>query len=347
LVQVMETALAIGVPGRIRVLSVHIYLLTKAEDGIPMYALAAAFGVILLILALLLMSLYFWATRQQDKFSVVTGRSFRPRQLKLGPWKYVAFGLVTIVIAFYALPMLILAWASLLKVYQPPSLQALSRVSLDNYFRTLANPLVQGSVVNTLVLAVTAPTVTVLFALLASWFSVKRKMRWVEAFAMTPMGVPNVVLALGLLLVYIMTPIHGSIWVLVIGHIVAHLPFTTRILSAALLQLHKELEEAAQVTGAPTARAIRTITLPLLMPAVVNGWLWTFSATLRDFTFAIFLMTGRNMVLPSAMWVLWNVPDISGTAALGTIYMCGFALVTMGARYLDRRQKRKLGWEDV
>lgn len=347
LVQVMETALAIGVPGRIRVLSVHIYLLTKAEDGIPMYALAAAFGVILLILALLLMSLYFWATRQQDKFSVVTGRSFRPRQLELGPWKYVAFGLVMIVIAFYALPMLILVWASFFTVYQPPSLQALSKVSLDNYFRTLANPLVQGSVVNTLVLAVTAPTVTVLFALLASWLSVKRKMRWVEAFAMTPMGVPNVVLALGLLLVYIMTPIHGSIWVLVIAHIVSQLPFTTRMMSSALLQLHKELEEAAQVAGAPTMRAIRTVTLPLLLPALVNGWLWAFSATLRDFTIAIFLMTGRNMILPSAMWVMWNVPDISGTSALATIYICGFVMVTLGARYLDTWYRKKTGGEKV
>ena len=347
LVQVMEIALAIGVPGRIRVLSVHIYLLTKAEDGIPMYALAAAFGVILQIFALSLMALYFWATRQQDKFSVVTGRSFRPRQLRLGPWKYIAFGFVMIVIAFHVLPMLILVWASFFNVYQLPSLQALSQVSLDSYFRTLANPLVQGSVVNTLVLAVTAPTVTALFAFFASWFSLKRKMRWVETFAMTPMGVPNVVLALALLLVYIMTPIHGSIWVLVIAHIVSQLPFTTRMMSSALLQLHKELEEAAQVAGAPTARVIRTVTLPLLTPALVNGWLWAFSATLRDFTIAIFLMTGRNMILPSAMWVLWNVPDMSGTAALGTIYMCGFAIVTLGTRYLDRRHKRKAGWEDV
>jgi len=192
---------------------------------------------------------------------------------------------------------------------------------------------------------VTAPTVTVLFALLASWLSVKRKMRWVEAFAMTPMGVPHVVLALGLLLVYIMTPIHGSIWVLVIAHIVSQLPFTTRMMSSALLQLHKELEEAAQVAGAPTMRAIRTVTLPLLLPALVNGWLWAFSATLRDFTIAIFLMTGRNMILPSAMWVMWNVPDISGTSALATIYICGFVMVTLGARYLDTWYRKKTGGE--
>jgi iron(III) transport system permease protein len=347
LVQVMETALAIGVPGGIRVLSVHIYLLTKAEDGIPLYALAAAFGVVLLVLALLLMLLYFWLTRQQDKFSVVTGKSFRPRQLKLGGWKYIALGFVIGVIACYALPIFILVWSSLLKVYQPPSLEALSQASLQSYFRTLANPQVQQSAVNTLILTVTAPTLSALLAFFASWFSVKRKMRWVEIFAMTPMGVPNVVLALALFLVYVMTPIHGSIWVLVIAHIIAHLPFTTRVLSAALLQQHKELEEAARVTGATTVRAVRTVTLPLLLPALLNGWLWAFSATLRDFTFAIFLMTGRNMVLPSAMWVLWNVPDISGTAALGTVYMCGFFLVTTGARYLDKRQRKKAGWEDA
>jgi iron(III) transport system permease protein len=279
LVQVMETALAIGVPGRIRVLSVHIYLLTQAEDGMPLFALAAAFGVILLILALFLMSLYFWATRQEHKFSVVTGRSFRPRQLKLGRWKYIAFAFVLIVIALHAMPLLILAWASFFKVYQPPSWQALSQMSVDSYARMLSDPLVQGSVVNTLVLALAAPTVTILFAFLASWFSIKRKMRWVEAFAMTPMGVPSVVLALGLLLAYIMTPIHGSIWVLVIAHIVSQLPFTTRMMSSALLQLHKELEEAAQVAGAPAMRAMSTVTLPLLLPALVNGWLWAFSAT--------------------------------------------------------------------
>ncbi len=345
LVQVMETALAIGVPGGIRVLSVHIYLLTKAEDGIPLYGLAAAFGVVLLLLALSLMGVYFWLTRQQDRFSVVTGKSFRPRQLKLGRWKYIGFSFVMIVISCYAMPMLILVWASLVKVYQAPSFEALSQVSLQSYFRTLANPLVQQSAANTLTLMVIAPTLAVFIAFCASWLSVKRKMRWVEVFAITPMGVPNIVLALGLFLIYVMTPIHGSIWVLIIAHIIAHLPFTTRVLSAALLQLHKELEEAAHVTGATTARALRTVTVPLVLPAVVNGWLWAFSATLRDFTFAIFLMTGRNMVLPSAMWVLWNVPDISGTAALGTVYMCGFVFVTIAARYVDQRQRKKAGWE--
>ncbi|MCE3241458.1 MAG: transporter permease subunit [Deltaproteobacteria bacterium] len=347
LVQVMETALAIGVPGGIRVLSVHIYLLTKAEDGLPMYGLAAAFGVVLLLLALLLMLLYFWLTRQQDRFSVVTGKSFRPRQLKLGLWKYIALGFVMLVIVSYALPIFILMWASLVKVYQPPSFEALSQISLQSYFRTLTNPQVRQSAVNTLILVVIAPTVSVLIAFCASWFSVKRKMRWVEVFAMTPMGIPNVVLALAVFLTYVMTPIHGSIWVLIMAHIVAHLPFTTRVLSAALLQQHKELEEAARVTGATTVRAVRTVTLPLLFPALLNGWLWAFSATLRDFTFAIFLMTGRNMILPSAMWVLWNVPDISGTAALGTLYMCGFFFVTMAARYFDKRQRKKAGWEDL
>jgi iron(III) transport system permease protein len=346
-VQVMETALAIGVPGGIRVLSVHIYLLTKAEDGLPMYGLAAAFGVVLLLLALLLMLLYFWLTRQQDRFSVVTGKSFRPRQLKLGPWKYIAVGFVMLVIVSYALPIFILMWASLVKVYQPPSLEALSQISLQSYFRTFTNPQVRQSAFNTLILVVIAPTVSVLIAFCASWFSVKRKMRWVEVFAMLPMGIPNVVLALAVFLTYVMTPIHGSIWVLIMAHIVAHLPFTTRVFSAALLQQHKELEEAARVTGATTVRAVRTVTLPLLFPALLNGWLWAFSATLRDFTFAIFLMTGRNMILPSAMWVLWNVPDISGTAALGTLYMCGFFFVTMAARYFDKRQRKKAGWEDL
>src|SRR3989337_442133 len=98
------------------------------------------------------MELYVWLTHREGLFSVVTGRSFRPRQLKLGRWKFIAFSFVTVVITCYALPMLILVWASLVKVYQASSLEALSQVSLHSYFRTLANPQVQQSAANTLTL---------------------------------------------------------------------------------------------------------------------------------------------------------------------------------------------------
>jgi hypothetical protein len=53
------------------------------------------------------------------------------------------------------------------------------------------------------------------------------------------------------------------------------------------------------------------------------------------------------MILPSAMWVMWNVPDISGTSALATIYICGFVIVTLGARYLDTWYRKKAGGEKV
>ena len=307
--------------------------------------MAAAFGVVLLLLALSLMGVYFWLTRQQDRFSVVTGKSFRPRQLKLGRWKYPAFSFVMIVIACYAMPMLILVWASLVKVYQAPSFEALSQVSLQSYFRTLANPQVQQSAANTLTLMVIAPTLAVFIAFCASWFSVKRKMRWVEVFAITPMGVPNVVLALALFLIYVMTPIHGSIWVLIIAHIIAHLPFTTRVLSAALLQLHKELEEAAHVTGddhgTNLAHRYRTSDF-------TGGGEWLaigFFRNVARFYLCNFSNDGSKHGIALGDVGLWNVPDISGTAALGTVYMCGFVFVTIAARYVDQRQRKKAGWE--
>ena len=345
LVQVMETALAIGVPGGIRVLSVHIYLLTKAEQGLPMYALAAAFGVVLLVLALALMALYFWLTRQQDRFSVVTGKSFRPRQLKLGRWKYIAFAFVMIVVACYAMPMLILVWASLVK-------------GVPGAFSRSAEPGESAK----------------LFSHLRQSAGAAERDQHTDADGdrADARGLPCVLRQLVLGKAQdemgrsLCNNAHGRAQCRPGARFVSdlrsdadprqYLGFGHRSYRRAFAVHDPRLElrsaAIAQRIGGSGARHrrdhrshLRTVTVPLILPALLNGWLWAFSATLRDFTFAIFLMTGRNMVLPSAMWVLWNVPDIAGTAALGTVYMCGFVFVTMAARSVDQRQRKKAGWD--
>ncbi|MCH7707569.1 MAG: ABC transporter permease subunit, partial [Myxococcales bacterium] len=236
------------------------------------------------------------------------------------------------------LPMLLLGWASLLPFYQAPSFAVLDSVTLKNFFRILRSSQIRDSIGNTIILVLAAPTFAVTLAFFASWFSVRRKMKWVEGFAMAPMAIPNVVLALALLLVYIRTPIYGSIWILVIAHGIAWLAYVSRITSASLLQLHLELEEAAQMSGASTTGVIRTIVVPLILAGLINAWLYVVSHTAKDFTFAIFLMSSSNMVVTAAMWTLWNVPDIAGTAALGMLFMIGFLPIVLVGRYFITRE---------
>ncbi len=199
-----------------------------------------------------------------------------------------------IVIACYAMPMLILVWASLVKVYQAPSLEALEpgqSAKLFPHLRQSASAAERDQhsdahgdradarglhrVLRQLVLGKAQDALGRSFCDNAHGRSKRRA----GACAISDLR---------------LTPIHGSIWVLIIAHIVAHLPFTTRVLSAALLQLHKELEEAARVTGATTARTLRTITVPLILPAVVEWLAMGFFRNFARFYFCHFSHDGSK-----------------------------------------------------
>src|SRR6185312_12767002 len=84
MVQAFEIPLVLGLTAGVPVLSVYIYLLSSPEGGTPKYGLAAAFGIGLLVLAIILMLVYFAATRTAERFRVVTGKAFRPKRFELG-----------------------------------------------------------------------------------------------------------------------------------------------------------------------------------------------------------------------------------------------------------------------
>ena len=133
MVQVFDTPLLIGLTAQVPVLSTRIYALTSAEGSIPRYGLAAAFGVILLTVALGLMWGYFRTLRLSERFRVVSGKGFRPRRVKLGRWRGPALAFAVGYVVLMWLPLLILIWTSLLPFYSVPQPEGLSRVTLANY----------------------------------------------------------------------------------------------------------------------------------------------------------------------------------------------------------------------
>jgi len=345
MVQTFDFPLIIGLSARIPVLSTRIYTLASPEvGGLPNYGLAAAFGIVLLLIALMLMWGYFRSIRIGERFRVVSGRAFRPRRVPLGAWRIPALLAVCLYFGIMLMPVLNLLWASLLPYYQTPSWEALSVVGFGAYHRVLEQGIVHRALTNTVLLIVVSGTAVMGLSLLVSWYSVRGKGRtgkWLDTLSFSPIAVPPIVMAIAVLLLYLKTPLYGTIWILVIGHVTVYIAFGTRTMISALLQLHKELEDAAIISGASWFTSLRRIVLPLLWGHIVNGWLWVVAHSARDLTFPLLLMTTSNVVGASAIWMIWDYPDLPGAAALSMVLVAGLMLLVVPVQILAARQMER------
>src|SRR5262249_13244657 len=163
-----------------------------------------------------------------------------------------------------------------------------------------------------------------------------------ELLAFAPAAMPSVVLAVALLLMLVRTPLFGTIWIVVLAHSIAFLAFGTRTMSAAVLQIHRELENAAVVSGASWSTTVRRIAFPLLRPQMIYGWLWVVAHSARDITFPLLLTTSTNGVAAGEVWILWDTAKIPLASALAMTLVLGILtfvvpLQIMAAKGVNRR----------
>ena len=343
-VQAFDLPLIIGLTARIPVLSTRVYLLSSPDAGIPNYGLSSAFGVLLLAVAALLMWAYFRAVRVSERFRVVTGRGFRPRRIALGVWRWPLFAAVMCYFVLMLLPLAMLGWASLLSTYQLPSLGALGEASFASYARVVGEGKVQRAMLNTLIMVLASGTIVMALSSLIAWFSVRGRTalaRYVDVLSFAPTAVPPIVMVMAVLLLYLQSPLYGTLWILILGHVTVYIAFGTRSMGAALLQIHKELADAAAISGAGWFTGLRRITLPLVWPHILNGWLWVVAHSARDLTIPLVLMTTGNVVVASALWQMWDFPDLPGASAVAMLLVTGLLVLVVPLQiYVARQDER-------
>jgi iron(III) transport system permease protein len=328
----------IGMRAGIHVIALRIYL--AASQPPTDYGLVSTYAVSLLLISALLIYFYGKILGRAERFATITGKAYRPKVIDLGMWKYAAlavivgFFLVTVV-----LPFLVLLWASLLPFYQVPSAAALAHLSWDNYRTLWEFPKVGIAFRNTFVLILLAPTVTMLICSVISWFIVKSRApgrRLLDVLTFLPHAIPGIVTGVSLMWVYLVlpVPVYGTIWILFIAYLTGRISFSTRVMNAALTQLHNELEEASYTSGGSWSRTFLRITLPLLMPAFINGWIFSAIAVGRAIGSVIMIYSPSTIVVPVMVWELWNNGEVSPTAALGVVMIAFLLTATFAAQRL-------------
>ena len=324
---VFEVPGIIGAPVRIFVLSTAIYWATNPIWGLPRYGLAGAYGSIILVAGLLLSYLYLRTIRASHKYTVVTGKGYRPSIMELGRWKWPALAFM----AFYLLPALVLpffmlVWASLIPYLQVPSPEALATVSMARYLQ-IGDFLSVRPVLNTLFLIVLASSITMTLSIIISWLVIKGQTRGrqvLDTVAFLPHATSHILFAISLIYLALnfrdYVSIYGTMVIILIAHVVVYVSFGTRTMNSAFIQLHPDLEEAGLMAGGSRLNILRKITVPLVRHAIVNGWIWLALLSFREVTMAITLMTSENnTVITTQIWRYWYAGNVPEAAVLGVV----------------------------
>ena len=133
-------------------------------------------------------------------------------------------------------------------------------------------------------------------------------------------NIPNVVsfsAALGILVLYIRTPLYATLWIMILAFVTRGLPFSTRLMHSAQLQIDKALDEASYVSGAGPLRTFAHINIKLLMPSFINGYIWVFAHVVREFTIPLFLATGSTAVIANVIFLRYG----NGDTEVASTYM--------------------------
>ena len=319
----------IGWGNRIFTFTTYLYLLLNPQEVLPRYGLAAALSTIALVIAAVMSWWYGLMQQRSRQFAVVTGRAYRPKIVKLGGRVYAAWAFIgAYLLLSKVMPILLLIWSSLLPFFQLPSARALSTASLSHYY-TLPWELVTTAIVNTCILAVLTPTVTLAISLAFSWIVLRSKVPGRGLFdfiAFLPHAVPSIVFGVGALLLALFVvqravPLYGTIWILLIVFTIARISYGTRMTNSGLIQIHAELEESAQMSGASAWDAFRRVTVPLLTPTLLYAWLWIALLVFRELTLAVILSTSDNVTFPIVVWSLWLGGGLGQASALAMVML--------------------------
>jgi iron(III) transport system permease protein len=340
-IESFEVPALLGLPVGIQVFTSAIY---QAIHQYPSkIGLASAYAVTLL--AITTIGIWFQSrlSSQGNKYATMTGKGFRPRPIDLGPWRYFTAALfIVYFLLIVVLPFLVLLWSSFQKFYSVPTMAALNNLTIEPYRFILTYPTITQSIWNSLALSFGTATVVMLLTSVICWIVVKTKIRgrWLlDNLASLPMVFPGLVLGLSIMIFYLNVPIgvYGTMWILLIAYVTRFMPYGLRYNTTSMLQIHKELEESAAMSGASWGTTFRHIILPLLKPGLIAGWIYVMIVSIRELSSSILLYSPGTEVMSIVIWELWENGQYVELSALGVMFIILLFVLVMLAQYVGKK----------
>jgi len=301
------------------------------------YGTSAAIGTLLFWISVVGIAAYQFSSRVARRFVTVTARGYRIRLVPLRMLRWPLVGVVVVyVFLSIVLPYLALIWSVFARsggdIFNPTW-------TVSNFDKVITSREVVGASINTIEVGLITPTVCIILGLIIA-FSVRRLKipgaRAIDYITMFSVAVPGIVFGTGVFWTYVMTPVYGTIGVMILAFLASYLPFAYRIGDTALLQIDRSLEEASSLCGAGYGKTLMRITFPLARPALLSAWIMVFIFSIREISAAVLLSTADNVVLSVLSFNYLDYGDVPKAAVVGLLQTAILAIGVIAGRFVFR-----------
>lgn len=339
-----ENPLLFGNPGGVYVFANEIYRMLSYRHP-PQYGAATALSVIVIfaMIVLLAMKGRFLGDRA---FTVITGKGYRPTQMRLGPvarWTifgiFVIYFLLAIVVPIVQI--IVASFFQIFGLYDP------EHFTFKNWTDIMRDDRAMTGLKNTILYSTIAGFATVVIGGLVGYIRVRTRHwlgRYLELLAWAPWTLPGVVMGLALLWAWALPPypfnLYGTSLVIIMGFIIKGLPLGTATMQSAIRQVSGELEESSRVHGGTWLKTVRHILGPLLSRGAMATFVIVFAMAARDLTIPLFLYTGGTETLTVALLKYYEEGSMGVLSAIAVIQL-GMVMALLCLERLVRGKDNK------
>ena len=332
-----EVPFMLGLPSRIGVFTTEIYAaltFTPPAD----YSRATAIAILLVVItAGMVLPFQRFVSRNEKRFITVRGKGHVARPTRLRAWRWPLFTVCLVYVAVsFLLPLYPIGLAAVSKVF---GVFHADNFTLEHIRHVMETPLLRRGLFNSVLLAFGGATLGCIWAFVIAHIVNRSRLRGrgaLDFVSYLPVSIPGIALGLALLWGYLATPglsqLYGTHWILLIAYMTVTLPFALRTVSAAMLQIDPELEEASRMHGAGLLRTWRSVLLPLMRPGLIGAWTLLFILVMREVGASVLLSTSDSIVLSVLVVEHWN----SGVLGLVAAMSCYMIAVIGGAVLLRK-----------
>lgn len=212
--------------------------------------------------------------------------------------------------------------------------------TLEWYGKMINNPGLIAALWNSMKIAATCAVLSTILGTLAAKAVTRYRMPGrgpVVGFIMIPLVIPEIILAIALLILMSQSGVALSLFTIGVGHMLLCVPFSMLVMISRMEGFDRSMEEAAQDLGENAWGTFWRVTFPLVLPGVVASLLLTFTISFDEFVLAFFL-AGTDVTLPVFIWSQLRFPNrLPAVLALGAcILVVSFIVVTF-AEWFRRR----------
>jgi iron(III) transport system permease protein len=325
----------LGLPAGLHTITTQIWALFQYP---PRLDLAAAFSVPLLLATMGLIALQKKILGRRG-YSTVGGKGGQRRVVQLGMLRIPLLLLVFAILSLSVfLPYWILLKAALSKAWALPL--TWDNFSAENFkFAFFQYGDTQAAIMNTFKLGILTATVGTVIAALIAYVTNRQLLRGARAltfFALAPLVIPGIVLAVGLFIAYTRPPLvlYGTIWILFVAYLTKEMPIGFSQAETTFKSIHPELEDASTILGANRLWALKDVTAPLAKSGLIAAWCFIFIGVIRELSASILLFTPTSKVVSVVIFDLKEEGQIGVIAVLGILLLLVSFLVILAAQWI-------------